>query len=368
MFTSPIRQVLSVRRGLNPGLLAGAASVSALLSLTPLVLPLFVEEFAISVAVVGWASSAQIASFAVASFLAGRFLPASNRLFRTALIVLASSNALAAFAPSFTLLVVTRIGAGVAAGIVNWLAWRQAARVPTQMGSVAVIGPATAAVASIVLGFLIASLGYGSAYLAVGVVSLAALALPIDIQAGPPTGRAVSPSRSNVVLLLALGLITCFGSSIFLLSGFFLGADRGGPPWLLAWALAGSAGLGIVAARQRMSSGGIWFLCVSAMALVLGLVPSAWVGAAAVTAWGLFFWFGIPAVLRLVDDYSDQPGERSGDIQASMAVGRVIGPLVGGALLGAGSPELLGVVSAAGLGVGAVLVLSVERYRRTANA
>ncbi|UCG41247.1 MAG: hypothetical protein JSV07_03030 [Acidimicrobiia bacterium] len=367
MFTSPIRQALSVRRGLNAGLLVGTASVSALLSLTPLVLPIFEDHFEVSVSIVGLASSLQVGAFALASFLGGRFLSASNRLFRFSLVALAVANVAAAFAPSFSLLVATRAVSGTAAGLVNWLAWRQAARIPRQMGSVAVIGPATAAVASVVLGFLIDRFGFGTAYVVLAGAALIALAFPIDIQPGDPVGRNTSPSRSNKLLLAALGCITLFGSAIFLFAGYYLGPERGAPPWLLAWALAGNAAAGIFGARRHMQSGGIWFLGTATCALVLGVVPNAWAGFLAMLMWGAFFWFAVPSVLRLIEDYSNHPGERSGDAQAVMAAGRVVGPLLGGSLIAAISPTALGIVAASGLAVGGFVVLGVERYRRTAS-
>ncbi len=365
MFTSPIRQALSVRTGLNPGLLVGAASVSALFSLTPLVLPEFIRVFDVGVGVVGWASSVQIACFALAAFLGGRFLPASNRLFRFALVLLVLANVLAAIAPSFGLFLATRVLSGTAAGVVNWLAWRQASRVPGQMGSVAMVGPATAAIASLVLGFLVDRFGHPVAYGAISLVPLMALAIPVAIQPAGPVGRNVSRSRSNIVLIVAMGIITMFGSAIFLFAALYLGPDRGGSPSLLAWALAGNAAFGILGARHQMRSGGTWFLATGISALVLGLVPIAWVGVVAMLAWGLFFWFAVPAVLGLVEDFSDRPGERSGDIQAVMAAGRVVGPLLGGSLLGSGDPTVLGGIAGAGIAVGSFLILGVERYRKT---
>ena len=46
-----------------------------------------------------------------------------------------------------------------------------------------------------------------------------------------------------------------------------------------------------------------------------------------------------------------------------MALGRVFGPLVGGALLAAGSTGTLGIVSSGILGTGALLLLYVDRDR-----
>jgi DHA1 family inner membrane transport protein len=124
----------------------------------------------------------------------------------------------------------------------------------------------------------------------------------------------------------------------------------------------------MVGARYPKRSGGFWFAATALSALLMGVASNIWLSAAGMVLWGLFFWFAVPAVLRSIEAYSDRPGERSGDAQAAMAVGRVIGPLLGGILLAWGDLSLLGVVSFAGMAGGAAVLLGVERYRRHAVA
>lgn len=368
VFTSPVRQVLSVRKGLAPGLLVGAASVSAMFAATPLLIPELITDLDVPVRAVGLISSVQVAFFALASFLGGRLLSGSRRLLRGALLASVAANLLSAFAPTFGVLLGVRAVAGTAAGIVNWLAWRHASQHPAAMGTVASIGPATAAVASVLFGWIILTSGYPGAYLALGVLPLLAVLLPISVDGAPKVGKDVSPSKSNRLLLAALGIMTLFGSALFIYSGAYVGASRGAPEWLLAWSLAANAVAGIIGARFPMSSGGLWFLATALSALVMGVAGNVWVAATGMVLWGLFFWFSVPAVLRLIEDYSGRAGERSGDAQATMAVGRVIGPLLGGAILASSDIRVLGFVAAGGMATGALLILVVERYRRHARA
>lgn len=363
-----MRQVLAVRKGLTPGLLVGAASVSAMFAATPLLIPELISDLDVPVRAVGLISSVQVAFFALASFLGGRLLSGSRRLLRGALLVSVAANLLSAVAPTFTVLLIVRAVAGTTSGIVNWLAWRHASHHPAAMGTVASIGPATAAVASILFGWLISRFGYPATYMTLGFLPLLAVLLPASVEATGRVGRKLSASQSNRLLLLALGVMTLFGSSLFIYSGMYLAVDRGAPEWLLAWGLAANAVAGIIGARFPMRSGGSWFMATALASLVMGTAGNVWVASTGMVLWGLFFWFSIPAVLRLIEDYSDRVGERSGDVQATMAVGRVLGPLLGGMILVDGDLRFLGFVAAGGMATGAALILGVERYRRHARA
>jgi len=331
---------------------------------SPLIIPQLMADLDVPVRAVGLISSVQVGCFALASFLGGRLLKGSRSLLRGVLVVLVAANLLSAVAPTFPLLLATRIFAGTAAGIVNWLAWRHASRRPDAMGTVASIGPITAAFASVGFGWIMSMAGYPGVYVVLGLLPLLALLLPHELETGERVGRAVSASKSNRLLLVALGTMTLFGSALFIFAGLYFGVDRGAPEWLLAWGLAANAVAGIVGARYAMRSGGIWFLVTAMAALLMGTADNIWLAMTGMVLWGLFFWFAVPAVLRLIEDYSDRVGERSGDAQALMAVGRVGGPLLGGALLAVGDLQLLGVVAGSGMTIGALLILGVERYRR----
>jgi hypothetical protein len=72
---------------------------------------------------------------------------------------------------------------------------------------------------------------------------------------------------------------------------------------------------------------------------------------------------GIPAAFSLLAARSNFPEERAGDAQAVMALGRVFGPLMGGALLAAGSTGALAFAASATMGSAAVLLLYIDRER-----
>jgi len=81
----------------------------------------------------------------------------------------------------------------------------------------------------------------------------------------------------------------------------------------------------------------------------------------ALPVWGFSFWMGIPGVYSLLAKRSRYPEERAGDAQAIMAAGRMIGPLMGGALF-AWSLPALGLVGG-GLMVAAGLTMVYVEWR-----
>ncbi len=83
----------------------------------------------------------------------------------------------------------------------------------------------------------------------------------------------------------------------------------------------------------------------------------------ALVGWGFVFFMGVPAAFTLLAERSNFPEERAGDAQAVMALGRVFGPILGGALIAAGSEVTLGVVAAAVMSLGSLLLLYVDRKR-----
>ena len=52
--------------------------------------------------------------------------------------------------------------------------------------------------------------------------------------------------------------------------------------------------------------------------------------------WGFGFWMAVPAAFSVLAEHSNYPAERAGDAQAYMAMGRVVGPMLGGLLYDAG--------------------------------
>jgi len=65
-----------------------------------------------------------------------------------------------------------------------------------------------------------------------------------------------------------------------------------------------------------------------------------------------------------IADWSPAPEDRVGDAQSAMAVGRAIGPAIGGLVLVSGSFSTLAIWSVGGLLLAAVIVVLVDSFRR----
>jgi DHA1 family inner membrane transport protein len=333
---------------------------------TAFLLPAFAAEFGISTSQTGWYSSIQVASFALASFGAGRFLRTSRSLLVSATTLFAVANFLSALAPGFGELLAMRVIAGLSAGTINWIAWAEAARRPAAMGKVAVIGPVAAAAGSVAFAPLLTTFGYRSVYFLLAGLGLVALAFPAEIAKGERVGRKVSDSRSNLVLLWAAAGLTLFGSAAFIYIGVKF-EELGAATWVLSLAMTGNALAGILGTRFVARRAWPWLLGIAASVVAAVAIPNVWVSVAGLWAWGFAFWMAVPRLLRLLEERSDRPGERTGDAQGLMAIGRIAGPAVGGGLEAVGGFVLLGVVASAGIAGAAVATAGVERYRGRAD-
>ncbi len=76
---APLRLVYGLRPQASPGLLAAALVAGTMFVSTPFLLPELVEHFDVSLGAAGLISTAQVGSFAIASFVAGRRLHPSKR-------------------------------------------------------------------------------------------------------------------------------------------------------------------------------------------------------------------------------------------------------------------------------------------------
>lgn len=74
----PLRAIQAIRPQASPGVIAGAAIVAAVFAATPFLLPDVSERLRVPLGATGILSTAQVASFAVATLLAGRFLPSAR--------------------------------------------------------------------------------------------------------------------------------------------------------------------------------------------------------------------------------------------------------------------------------------------------
>lgn len=369
MMTLPARVIQAVRPEASPGVMAGAAVVAATFAATPLLLPEIAQELTIDIGATGLLSVAQVGSFALASFLAGRLFRPRRRYHYGALLLVALGGFGSALSPNLATLLGSRVVAGLGMGALTWIAWADATRFPRGIGDVAAVAPLTATLATPLIGWLTEAGGYPLVFGVLAGLSLLASLLPVDFGDLPRVGRHVSSSRSNVVLLVALLVLSIGGSSVFIFTGAAALEIQGMTPLTMSWALSLNALAGVAATRAnaRRGTAWSWLIVTAAAALTVGTVTSGVVFFVALALWGFAFWMAVPAVLRLITARSLHPSERMGDAQAAMATGRVFGPLLGGIALGAGQFTRLSVVGASVMVVAALVVGVVEWHRARAH-
>lgn len=367
-FQAPVRLLAAARPTVPAALLVAIASSTAVFTATPFLLPAVSDDFDVSISTAGWMSTSQLAGFVIASWVGGRFLRPVRNVFVTGLLIGVVANLSSAVSPEFTILAVTRFGSGISLGLSAWIAWQAAFGDTEKTGDVAVVGP--------VVGMLVAP-GIAAVIEAAGLrwlfVLLAAItALPLLWSSQVPTVDRLRPHRTRHAatraaraILLALGVITMGGSSVFVY-GAAIGRNLDGlSPLTVSLLFSGNALAAIPSARWtgRRGPAGIWFLATAACAFAIAVSRSGGVFGIAVVLWGFVFFMGIPAAFGLLAARSNFPEERAGDAQAVMALGRVFGPLLGGALLASGSTGTLGIVSSGIMTTGALLLLYVDRER-----
>lgn len=306
----------------------------------------------------------QLGGFVLTSFFAGRVATPSARFFVISLLVLAASNGLSALVDDFSLLLVSRGTAGLALGGLTWLAWAGVFGDPEGMGDIAVIGPLAGVVASPLIGFLIDAASYRWVFLSLAVVSLLPLlrvpVFPAQTKGRGPRARGGAPAAYAMVA--ALGVLAMGGSGVFIYSGLIAADGVGMSASTLSLVFAGNAAASIPSARWRgrRPAAGLFFAICGACAVTMTVTSSAPVLSVAIILWGFCFWFGVPGAYRLLSERSRFPAERAGDAQAAMAVGRIVGPLFGGALVSAGSFATLGLVGGGVMISAGLVVLAVE--------
>lgn len=364
----PVKLLQAARVSVQPALLVGIASSTAIFVATPFLLPAVAEEFGVSVGAAGWISTTQLAGFVVSSWVAGRFLRPVRSVFVMIGVLGVVANLASALAPSLPVLATARFVSGVSLGLAAWFAWQDAFGDAAKTGDVAVIGPLTGVIVAPVIAVLLDTVGLDGAFLALAVVA----ALPLAFAGQIATADRLRPHRTRHratraarVILVALGLVTLGGSSIFVYGAAIGTGVNGMSVVAVSLVYSCNAIASIPAAKWpgRRGPAGAWFFGTATCALTIGVVQSAVVFSLALISWGFVFFMGIPAAFALLATRSNFPEERAGDAQAVMALGRVFGPLVGGALIAAGQVRTLGGVAAGIIVAGAILLLYVDRER-----
>ncbi|MDH4117742.1 MAG: MFS transporter [Acidimicrobiia bacterium] len=364
---APARIVTAIKPSASAGVLGSAALVMVVFASTPFLIPAVSADFGVDLGAAGLISTVQVGGFAVTSFLAGRLATIGRLWLVGSCVVLGVATAGSAIVQPFALLLVSRGVAGAAMGVITWLAWSDATRHHRGLSDVAATGPLAATISSPIVAWLASAGGHKLVYAVLAVGAFVVLVLPADLEPSPPVGRAVSGSRSNRVLLAALTLLALSGSSLFVFAAV-TGAGTGMSPLAVSLGFSLNALAGVVGTRTTARHGWVWawFASIGVFATLVGVPVSGIAFIGAMMGWGFAYWVGVPAVFRMLADRSLRPDERLGDAQSLMAVGRVLGPALGGIVLGADRFVPLTVFSVGGTAVTAALVGGVELRRRRA--
>jgi predicted MFS family arabinose efflux permease len=308
-------------------------------------------------------SVAQVGAFAVANFVLPRLLTPNGRILRIAAAILVVLNLVSAIPNVYAVLVGIRLIAGFAAGAMTWLTWTSAMQERTSMAAVASTGPVTVLIGAPLLA-LVAGQGDRAVYLLLALATVPSVLFFARVTGERRQPGLLSRSRSNRILLVALGLTTLFGSALFINETLVARDlhDLSGFAASLGFSLNAAGGLlgARLSSRHKRPGWMIVSIAPAAVLTVFGPPVFFFVGMA---WWGFAFWMAIPGVLQMLSDRSLSPSERAGDAQGLMAIGRSIGPVLGGAFVNMGSLVGLGIVAGAGLAVSGGMVVGVQEGR-----
>jgi predicted MFS family arabinose efflux permease len=366
--TAPLRLLAAAKPTVPAALLTAIATSTAVFAATPFLLPSVAEEFDVAVGTAGLMSTAQLAGFVVASWVGGRFLRPVRRIFVIGATLGVLANLGSAAAPTFELLTALRFVSGLSLGFAAWIAWQAAFGDADKTGDVAVVGPLVGVLVSPMIALVLESAGLRWLFVLLAVVT----AIPLAFARQVPRVDRLRPHRTRhaatraaKAILVALCALTLGGSSVFVYAAA-IGVELDGlSPLTVSLLFSGNALASIPSARWtgRRGPAGIWFLLTAVCALTIAMSRSGLWFSVAIVGWGFVFFMGVPAAFALLAARSNFPEERAGDAQAVMALGRVFGPLLGGALYATGSTGTLGVAAAAVMSIGAALLLYVDRQR-----
>ena len=336
MFQTPLRVVSALRPNVSPLVIVATAVSTVVFTATPFLITGLADTYDMRPGRVGIISTAQLAGFVVASWGAGRLLRPRRRIVVWAVLLGAAANIASALVP-FGALIGVRIVSGLSLGAIAWIAWAEVFGDDERTGDIAVIGPLVGTVASPLLSSVMDLAGSDWVFIGLGVIHLVPLAFVGTSRLGSPDRIASQrhrPTRAAVAMLVALGLLTFGGSSVFIYAAA-IGTDEVGLG-VVAVSLVFSANniVGIPSARWRgeRRHAALWTGVTATCAVVVAGVHIGPLFIAALTIWGFAFWMTVPAAFSTLARHSRYPAERAGDAQAYMAAGRVVGPVMGGAM------------------------------------
>lgn len=345
--------------------LLGSVISTIVFSATPFLLPAIATEQGTNVGVVGLISTAQLGGFVVAAWSAGRWLRPRRRVLVLAAVLGVIVNVTSAVTPLFAVLLGARFLSGVAIGLIDWVAWSEVFGDTDRIGDIAVIGPLVGTLSAPLLASLIDARGTTWLFALLACLHVLPLAFLSTTRLGAaqrPARERHRPTRAAAVVLACLGGLTLGGSSIFVYAAA-IGLETIGMSALavsLAFSLNALLAVPSARSRHRRRLSGLWVGVTG----VMGLVVATWhvpvVFVLALGLWGFAFWMAVPGAFALLASRSHYPEERAGDAQAVMALGRVVGPALGGLLYANAPLAVLGLVGSGIVVAAAALLLWVE--------
>ena len=364
MTLAPVRVLQTLRPNIPAGVFAATAVSTVVFSATPFMIPAIAADRGIDIGLVGVVSTAQLGGFVLATSLAPRRFRPRRRMMVAAIVLGVIANLASAAAPWFGLLIAARFVSGLSLGLIAWIAWAEVFGDNERVGDVATIGPIIGTIASPIVAALADRAGPDWLFVALAgsyvVPAFFVRSMRLDAAKRPHQERH-RPTRAAFAILVALGLLTFGGSATFVFVGA-IGADLVGmSPFVVSLAFSANAIAGLPSARYRgeRNLAGAWMSMTGVAALLVCSLHQPVVFWAAMLLWGFSFWMGIPGAFSLLAERSNYPDERAGDAQAVMATGRVVGPLLGGALYEI-APEALGIGAGAVMLAGASILMYAE--------
>ncbi len=364
MLQPPVKLVQILRPNIPAGILLATAVSTVVFTATPFLIPVIAADRNVTVGSVGIISTAQLGGFVLASWLAPRWFRPRRTTMTVAIAIGVVSNVLSGLSPTFGMLVAMRLVSGISLGLIAWISWTEVFGDDERVGDVAVIGPIVGTVASPAIAVFLDATGPDWLYFALAAIHVVpAVAIrSMRLEAGKRQRQARHPpTRAAVAILTCLCLLTFGGSAAFVFAAAIGTEHVGLSPFAMSMVFAVNALAGVPSARYRGSRSlpGLWMSVTGVCALLVGAVHVLPVYLVAMPLWGFAFWMGVPGAFSLLAERSAYPSERAGDAQSVMAAGRVLGPVVGGALYEA-DPIVLGVVAGGVMIAASALLLYIE--------
>jgi len=360
---APTRIAYGGRSGAPAGLIAATAAVTTMFVATPFLVPAIALHYNVTEGTVGAISVAQVGAFAAVNFVLPRLFRPSGRSLRLAAIGLLVLNVLSMIPNWFPVLIALRVVAGGAAGAMTWLTWTNAMKRSRSMAAIASTGPVVALIAAPLMA-LAASQGDRAVYGILALVTIPAVLLFVPLTGSRRARGVISGSKSNRLLLAALGALTFFGSALFINLAVVARDVHGLSPLATSVAFSLNAAGGLIGARlsvKHVYPG--WFILTIGPAVLLTVIGPTVGFFIGMAWWGFAFWMAVPGILQMLVDRSLEPSERAGDGQGLMALGRALGPAMGGYFVDAGGLTTLAIVSGLGFTASGATVIAVKQGR-----